>query len=106
MRPRGGDRRDADAGDDGGVPPALDPEKLMRLRVTACGEALARVTDAGEELELAIAALNLRMLAATSAANEAARAAYAASAQLERVAALAGDVGRLVKLADSTVSAV
>ena len=69
----GADRRDADAGDDGGVPPALDPEKLMRLRVTACGEALARVTDAGEELELAIAALNLRMLAATSAANEAAR---------------------------------
>jgi hypothetical protein len=87
----------------GGVLPALDPEKLMRLRVSACGEALARVTDAGEGLELTIATLNLRMLAARSAANEAARAADAAAAQLERVTTAAAEVQRLINLAGATL---
>jgi hypothetical protein len=76
----------------------------MRLRVKACGDALARVTAAGEDLELALAALNLRMLAALAAANEAARAADAAVAQLERVTIATAEVQRLVGLAGQTMS--
>src|SRR5260370_36053169 len=105
MRPMDDSPADASAGGDEHVLLALTSDRLMALRVTACGEALLRARAAGDDLQLALDSVRFRLLAATAAANEAARAAEQAADLLEAAPPPVAEVERLIQLAGSTLPA-